>query len=85
MSDELQCSKCGLVSDRERRSLADDPQAERAWRCNNFRTAYLESSPILADRMAFCARGHSDENGHHGDEDGCGWVVLRAAEGGTDT
>ena len=27
MSDELQCSKCGLVSDRERRSLADDPQA----------------------------------------------------------
>ena len=63
-------------------SLADDPQAiERAWRCNNFRTAYLESSPILADRMAFCARGHSDENGHHGDEDGCGWVVLRAAEG----
>ena len=31
MSDELQCSKCGLVSDRERRSLADDPQAvERA-------------------------------------------------------
>ena len=65
MSDELQCSKCGLVSDRDRRSLADDPQAVE--RGVALLAAIIETTPISARVAVWYAETVK--------------AVLRAAEG----